>query len=291
MPSLDTLQANKLPPKTLIYGEPKSGKTLMVGRLAATRKLVILDNEGGAKTLLAPENLDPKHRGNVNLIAFPDTKVYPISSVSIRQILSLPASFVHNLCHKHGAHNCKKCGKDFTPFSLQKDVIDANAILVIDTLSQMTSSYIEYIRAEANRQLIPNLQALDLDNKSSMDKFKDDEKFDYGDWNHLANLCFELLQAIQAAPYEIIAITHPTMVKHEDGSLKLTPSMGSDKFTVKVARHFDNVIFAEVKLGKYTYSSMPGLANAVVGSRYGIDVSKVDSKKHYSILEPFHPGK
>jgi hypothetical protein len=292
MPTLDEHSKIKLPPKTLIYGDPKTGKTTQVGKLAATRKLVFLENEGGAKSLLAEDNLKSEYRKNINLIDFPDTKTYPISSVTIRRILSMPVSTVFNLCHAHGSHNCPKCKAaklQFSPFSIQKDVIESNAILVIDSLGQLTSSYIEYIRADANRDLVANLTALDLDKPETINKFKDDEKFNFDDWNHLGNLCCELLQAIQAAPYEVIAITHPSMVKHEDGSTRLTPSMGSDKFTVKVARHFDNVIYAEIKLGKYVYSSVPTMANAIVGSRYGIDISKVDMKKHYSILEPFHP--
>jgi glycogen debranching enzyme len=180
-------------------------------------------------------------------------------------------------------------GKPFSKFSIQKDIIDAKAILVIDSLSQMTSSYIEYIRAKVNKDLEKNLMGLDLEKTETMDKFSDDEKFNYDQWNYLGNLCWEILKAIQAAPFEVIAITHPVMAKYEDGSTKITPSMGSDRFAVKVANHFDNVIYAEFKLGKYAYSSTPGLNGAIVGSRSGIDISKVDPKVAYSLLEPFHP--
>jgi len=292
MPSLAETGPEKLPPHTLIYAESKVGKTRLYGRLAKTRKLVVFDNEHSARTLTNKDNLDPAYHSNISLWQLPDTKTFPIASVTVRQILSMPPTQEFNLCHAHVNHNCPKCKtamKPFSKFSIKKDVIDANAILVVDTLSQLTSSYIEFIRAKQNRELEKNLMGLDLNKQDTIDKFKDDEKLDWDDWAHLGNLCWELLKAIQAAPYEVIAVTHPVMAKYEDGSSRITPSMGSDKFAIKVANHYDNVIYGEIKLGKYLWHTMPSLNGAIVGSRDNIDISKVDPNKHYSLLEPFHP--
>lgn len=293
MASLEQADSLKLPPHTLIYGESKTGKTRMYGRLAKTRKLVILDNEGSTRTLMAEGNLSPEYRKNVSVIRLPDTKIFPISSVTIRKILSLPPQTKFNFCNEHGNHNCPRCkasGKPFTEFSVQKDVIEANAILVIDTLSQLTSAYIEFIRAKENKNLPTTLGNLSLDNLSTLDNLKDSEKLEWDDWAHLGNLCWEVLKAIQSAPYEIIAVTHPIMAMYEDGTKRITPSMGTDKFSVKVANHFDNVIYAEFKLGKYNYQTVPSLNNAVCGSRDAIDISKIKETEHYSLLEPFHPA-
>lgn len=292
MPSLAEIGPEKLPPHTLIYAESKVGKTRMYGRLAKTRKLVVFDNEHSSRTLANADNLDPQYHKNISLWQLPDTRQFPIASVTIRQILSCPPTVEWNLCHAHVNHNCMKCkmaGKPFSKFSIQKDIIDVNGILVIDTISQLTSSYIEFIRAKANKGLETNLAGLNLDKQETLDKLRDDEKLEWDDWAHLGNLCWELLKAIQAAPFEIIAVTHPIMAKFEDGSSKITPSMGSDKFAVKVANHFDNVVYGEIKMGKYAWQTMPSLNGAIVGSRDNIDISKLDEKKFYSLLEPFHP--
>lgn len=293
MPSLADVGPGKLPPHTLIYAESKVGKTLLYGRLAKTRKLVVFDNEHSARTFTNEENLPAEYHKNIDLWQLPDTKTFPIASVTIRQILSCPPKQEFNLCHAHVNHNCPKCKmamKPFSKFSIQKNVIDVGAILVIDTLSQLTSSYIEFIRNKANKGLEDNLMNLNLEKQETLDKLKDDEKLDWDEWAHLGNLCWELLKAIQAAPYEVIAVTHPVMAKYEDGTSKITPSMGSDKFAVKVANHFDNVVYGEIKLGKRSWFTMPSLNGAIVGSRDNIDISKVDEKKHFSLLEPFHPA-
>lgn len=292
MASLEQADKLRLPPHTLIYGESKTGKTRLYGRLAKTRKLVILDNEGSTRTLMSSENLDPEYRKNISVIRLPDTKIFPISAVTVRKIISMPPTTKFNFCDEHGNHNCPRCKKEmksFTPFSLKDDVIAPGAILVIDTLSQLTSAYIEFIRAKDNRNLETNLNQLSLDNLATLDPLKDAEKLEWDDWAHLGNLCWEILKAIQAAPYEIIAVTHPVMAIYEDGTKRITPSMGTDKFSVKVANHFDNVIYSEFKLGKYSYQTVPSLNNAVCGSRDAIDISRVDATKHYSLLEPFHP--
>jgi hypothetical protein len=293
MPTLAETGAEKLPPHTLIYAESKVGKTRLYGRLAKTRKLVVFDDERSARTLSNADNLSPEYHKNISLWQLPDTKTFPIASVSIRQILSCPPTQEFNFCHAHVNHNCPKCkmqGKPFSKFSVKKDIMDVNGIMVIDTLSQLTSSYIEFIRAKQNRGLEANLMNLNLEKQETIDKFKDDEKLEWDDWAHLGNLCWELLKAIQTAPFEVIAVTHPVMAKYEDGSSKITPSMGSDKFAIKVANHFDNVIYGEIKLGKYNWQTMPSLNGAIVGSRDNIDIAKVDEKKHYSLLEPFHPA-
>ena len=290
MPALSS--ENILPPKTLLYAESKVGKTRMAGRLAKTRKLVILDNEGSTKTLLDPSNLDPAHHKNINVLTFPDSKNFPISSVMIRKILGMPTSTVFNFCHAHTNHNCPVCktaGKPFSPFSIKKDVIDAKAILVIDTLSQMTSSFIEYIRRNPKNPYDANLANLSLENQASIDKFNDGEKLDWDKWGELGNLCFEILKGIQAATYEIIAITHPIMAVYEDGTKKITPSMGTDKFSLKVAGHFDNVIYGSISMGKYKWISQPDLSGAIAGCRTPIDISKLSEATNYSLLEPFHP--
>lgn len=282
-----------LPPKTLVYGESKVGKTRLVGRLAKTRKLVILDNEGSTKSLLDSSNLDPKYHANINVLTLPDTKNFPISSVMIRKILGMPVSTVFNFCHAHTNHNCPVCkasGKPFSPFSIQKDVIEAKAILVIDTLTQMTSSFIEYIRRDPKNPYATNLANLSWENEASVKKFNDGEKLDWDKWGELGNLCFEILKGIQSAPYEIIAITHPVLAVFEDGSKKITPAMGTDKFSPKVANHFDNVVYGSISLGKYKWISQPDLSGAVVGCRTPMDISKLNETTNYSLLEPLHPS-
>ena len=292
MPSLDSVSTEY--PHTLVYGESKVGKTRLVGRLAKTRKLVIADNEGSTKTLLDPLNLDPAYKNNVNVLTLPDSKNFPISSVMVRKMLGMPYNSVFNFCHAHTNHNCPKCkatGKPFSPFSIQKDVIDQNAILVIDTISQMTSSFIEYIRRDPKNPYDTNIANLAWENPASIAKFNDGEKLDWDKWNELGNLCFEILKGIQAAPFEIIAITHPIMAVYEDGTKKITPSMGTDKFSTKVANHFDNVVYGYISIGKYKWISQPDLSGAVAGCRTPVDISALDEKTNYSLLEPLHPAK
>ena len=74
--------------KVLVYGAPKTGKTALVGKLAAAGfKLHWLDLENGIKTLLNPAILPISARANVNVISVPDHRLYPVAIDTVRDIL------------------------------------------------------------------------------------------------------------------------------------------------------------------------------------------------------------
>jgi hypothetical protein len=250
--------------KILVYGPPKSGKTRLVGRLASTHKLLYVDNEQSTTTLLHPDNLQASFLPSIELIQLRDTPNYPIAAETI---LRLTEGKVLNICDAHGKHDCAICKKDTTGsatwVSYDPNAFDASNILVVDSLTQFTTSCMNVI---------------------SLGK-PDTFKFEHDHWAMLKRMMEKFMLWVQNVPMHVVCVTHEELLPMEDGKMRVMPAMGSSKFAPHTAKFFDHVVYLKLQGKDHKAGSSTGWdLQAVTGSRSNLKLETVDASKVYSPL-------
>jgi SpoVK/Ycf46/Vps4 family AAA+-type ATPase len=91
--------------RVLIYGESMTGKTTLAGTLAAKYKMIWFDLEKGYESLL---KLPAAAQENIELIAIPDSKIYPIAIETFLKVFTGKEVFI---CEEHGKVSCPVCKK------------------------------------------------------------------------------------------------------------------------------------------------------------------------------------
>ena len=182
---------------TLIFGEPKVGKTELAGRLAEYFKIIWLDLENGSRTLRT--RIPKEFHKNIELVKIPDTRTNP---VGIETLLKIYTGAPVNICNLHGIVNCVSCGK--IPNSSTRICLNElnreEHLVVCDGLSQLTDSAY-----------------------AKIGKGDPTYKFEWDDWLAMNQLLAMVLSAQQQAKYNSLFITHEVEVEMEDGSKKIVP--------------------------------------------------------------------
>lgn len=244
--------------RVCVYGGPKSGKSLLVGKLAEKYKLIWLDNEQGWGVL---RQLPVEWQKNINIISIPDSKTFPIAAETWMKIIKGDKVEV---CQDHGKVSCAICRKEnklFEPLELKST--PADTIVVFDSLTQLSQSFIAHITKN---------QA-------------DDYKLEYDDWGNLKVLIEKFLSQVQVAPYNIVCITHEEETEFEDKKKRIVPVSGSSKSSRNTAKYFDHVVYVEVKNKKHVAGSGTDYGMSIVtGSRMGV---KLEIKTEPSLLDIF----
>jgi hypothetical protein len=238
--------------KILVYGDPKTGKTDLVGRLAEKKKLWWFDIEDGVKTLLHSPRMKPEWFNNIELFSIPDRQEVPIA---IDTVLRVIKGGEQRICWKHGACGCLKCLKDapenFSSINVSEFTNDD--IWVLDSGSQMASSIMNYI----GRKTLEG------------DKW---QEFSPG-WDEFKKqgiISNRLYGYLQHAPFNVVVISHGFLVKMEDGKQKIVPIGGTTEYSKEFAKFFDDVVYCEVVNKKHKFASSSTYSgNIVMGSRTG----------------------
>ena len=252
---LDTYKASAAR-KVLVYGAPKTGKTELVGSLAALDfRLWWFDLEDGIKTLLRPDSLARTGLSNIELFKIPDTQEFPVACATLHKVAK---GGPLKICHKHGVVNCQKCSS--LPASEHSTINTSEFthrdILVIDSVSQLAASTMNQIG------------------------FKEISKSDEWrpDWEHYAKQGFlmdRIFTIFQQAPFNVVCVSHETMVEMEDKTKKLVPIGGTSNFSKVFAKYFDDCIYTEIVNGKFrAYSDASQKSSAIVGSRTGKKITE-----------------
>lgn len=247
-----TTKAPSTTKRVLIYGGPKSGKSLLAGKLAEHYNLHWFDAENGYSVLY---QLPTAWQERIDIIAIPDSRVMPMA---VETWLKVIKGTEHFVCEAHGKCSCALCRKTNQPENrVCFNEMGPDDIVVFDSLTQFTNSCISNIT-----KLQP-----------------DDYKMEFADWGQLSVLIDKFLSQVQAARYNIVCITHESEVELEDGRNKLVPVSGSSKSSRNTAKYFDEVIYVEVKNKKHVAGSSTGYSNsAVTGSRTGVELEKAGDK-------------
>lgn len=258
----------RIPQHVIIAGNPFSGKSTLVSKLAeAGFKLLWFSLDGKHSVL---NKLSQKAKENIEIIVLPDTKDFPVAIDTMKKVLTKVGD--HNICDRHGQIDCSVCKKDNLSFSIVNLYKIANDpeyiwIVVIDNISQLADS------------------AENLARKAG--KLKDDEKTEWDHYNHYQFLMKSCLSAIQASPFNVICTAHLTESEMDDGKKMLVPMVGSTVYSRKVGGYFDHCLFLEiVNMSHRGASSSTFRASVLTGSTLDI---KLEDMKEPSLV-PFFNG-
>jgi hypothetical protein len=247
----------------LLYGPPKlGGKTWLAGQLSRFGfRLRFIDLENGRTTLY---QLPLEAQNNIDVINIQDTKDFPIAAETVPKIFKGdPVS----VCNTHGKVGCMICLKndpaDFTKVFL-KDMKE-DEIVILDSLTQFSNSLMSHIGRDKDDLWRP----------------------EWSDYRTQGAMLDRLLSTIQNATYNVIVITHESMVPLEDGKERLVPVAGTTNFSRNTAKYFDEVIYCAVKNKKHVAASSSTYAHDILtGSRTGAILEKEDEA---SLLKIFRP--
>ncbi len=275
MAKLNTKQASQTH-RILIFGPPKTGKSLLAGKLAEYYNLLWFDLENGHETLF---QLPEEWQERIELINIPDTRSFPMAiETCLKVIKGKPIS----ICDAHGKVSCMICKREETEASKGADhqILDLHSqyfidvelnslthedVVVFDSMTQLTNSAIAHIT------------------KSQ----PDDYKLTYDDWGNLGKLMDIFLSHIQQAGYNVVVISHDTEAETEGKKKKLVPVAGTRNFSRNAAKYFDHVIYAEVKNKKHVFASSTTYNNTILtGSRTDV---VLEDKNEGSLLAIFKP--
>jgi len=245
--------------KVLVYGPPKSGKTALVGKLAAAGfQLHWLDLENGIKTLLNPAILEPKYRGNVNVIPIPDHRLYPVAIDTVRELLR---GGLKRICVAHGKVACPICSKQPDAKHSELDILKLGAkdILVIDSMSQLANSAM-------NRGILKELQ------KPGGEEYKKT----FTDYAVQGSLMEQVLSFIQAVDVNICVISHEMESESLEGREKIVPVAGTRNFSLTSAKYFDSVVYCTVTNKQHrAHSSTTYSPTIITGSRLPVSIDDI----------------
>ena len=255
---LTTIEASspRLPTKLIIFGGPKTGKSEAVGKLAEKFNLHWFDLENGFETLL---KLPTEWKERINLYQIPDTRSFP---VAIQTMLKVIKGGKHTICYKHGVVGCPKCavafkGQEVSEYAntFSVDDLGYDDILVVDSLTQLTSSAIAHI---------------------TKDK-PDDYKLEFDDWGNLGKLMDIFLSHVQQSPFHVACISHESEVILEDKKKRIVPVSGTTNFSRNTAKYFGHVVYSSVNNKKHTFGSATDYAmNIVTGSRTDVAIENLE---------------
>lgn len=242
--------------KIIVYGEPKAGKTALVGQLAREFKLHWFDFEKGVKTLRNEDMLPKEFRKNISVYNIPDHKDLPIGLDVLRKLFKGGA---RKFCYEHGMDGCLSCSK--TPGLKWSDSIDLatfgdNDILVIDSWTQIAeSAYNKVVRLAVK---------------------KDEEyKATFDDWRSQGEYLREVLSKIQACNINICVISHEMDVEKDEKKEKIVPLGGTRNFSKTVGKYFDEVIYCQRQNKQHkSYNSSTWNNTHLTGGRSGVKLEE-----------------
>lgn len=251
--------------KILVYGAPKTGKTELVAGLAEEKKLWWFDLEDGIKSALTSPRIKKEWLANIEYFHIQDTQIYPVAFDTLLRTIK---GGKHEICHAHGAIGCMKCKAAQAATSpIDLGGFTNNDVLVIDSGSQLSSSVMNMIR------------------RADIAADKWDSKPDWDDYAKQGIMLDRIFSILQQAPFNVVVISHESLVEMEDGKKKLVPIAGTSNFSKTFAKYFDDVVYAEVVNKKHRFASSTTYSGSIVlGSRSGKELEKMESPK---LLELF----
>lgn len=244
-------EAGRPPRHILVYGPPKSGKTVAVGRLAEKLRLKVVDLEDSIKSLANPEVFKPEWANNVEVFSIPDKQTYPMGIETILKILKGTKT---DVCHLHGKASCPQpaCKQPGAFSSIDLSAFTQDDVLVIESYSQLAESAMNYIMRDA----------------IAKDNF--DAKAGWDEYGKQGRILERIGSTIQVAPYNVIVTSHELMIEMEDGTKKIVPIGGTSNASKVFAKYFDDVVYCEVVNKKHRLiSSTTAKPNVLAGSRAG----------------------
>ena len=247
MTQLSTLTTENAPQRILIYGPPKSGKSVAAGMLSQYFNVLYIDLENAMSAL--KNNIPEEFQAKINYIKLNDSQDNP---VAIKLLPDIMKGKSVTICSRHSKAACMDCRKaGLQPETISTGNIGIETVVVLDSFTQLTDSVIGLVGAD-----------LDLD-----------DKFQYDHWGEVGRRLSNLMSTIQVAPYHIVAISHEQIVTMPNKVEKLVPTLGTRNTSKSVGRYFDHLVRMDVRNRDFkSYSAQGSQTNALVGSRSNLDM-------------------
>jgi hypothetical protein len=243
----------------LIYGSPKSGKTLLAGSLAEGMKVIWVDIENGVHTL---RQLPKEWLANITLISIPDIRTNPAAATTVVEMLKGAEGYV---CNQHGRWKCASCKEPSQHQVVNLGAMEADSVVVFDGMTQYATSVMNAITSGKPVSYVPNWEDY---RKQGLD---------------IANM----LAIWKQSKFNRVAISHETFTETEDGKRIYAAAIGTDKFAPFVAGTFNNVIYMDKRNDKFIGGSTANFKmGSQAGSREGFELEK-DTSKYQSLLPLF----
>lgn len=253
MPKATELKQNHTR-RVLVYGPPKTGKTVLVAQLAEHFDNVHwFDFDSGHSVLFNQSMVKPNLLDNMMIYTIPDNKDDPNALATALKVLRGGKT---NICHEHGRVNCMICktqGKGFDEFHLQS--LGPKDLVVFDALSTLWSSILAQVSAKED----------------------DDYKFLQDDWGVAGKYTDMIMGFIKAAKHtNFVCISHVLESDPKDKKPAQTfPQFGTRNFSRNLGKDFDDVIYCDVLNGKYiAASSGSWRMNIKTGTRSSVELEK-----------------
>lgn len=266
-------------PRVCVFGRPKTGKSLLVGKLAERFNLIWFDLENGHEVLF---QLPKEWQRRISLIKVPDTSSYPIAVETMLKVIK--ATGPVEICHEHAKVGCAICRRKEVDAAKNTDStqnddihdhyfatynpleIDKDTIVVVDSDTQLADSGIAHVTKNQ----------------------KDEYKLDWDDWGKLGRLMHIFHSHVQNSKIQLAIISHETEAE-EEGSKKKTivPVAGTRRFSSNVSKVFSSVVYCEKKNKKHVFaSSSEYKTNVLTGSRSGIAIEDMEEPSLIPLFRP-----
>lgn len=252
----------------LIYGDPKTGKTRLVGtaaKLPEVKRIFWFDGENGYETLMKM-GLTTEEMKKINLFRIPDTREVPrFIETTLKAFTS---KTVNNICDAHGKLDCQICAKSGSSESqfLLSDCTHDD-LVVVDSGSQLGESAMSLAM---------------LGNPVTA-------KPEYEQYAAQGKYLSDILGVMQACRNtNFVMITHSIAIEEEMNGVKKDkyfPLIGTRAFSQKCAKYFGTVVYADRKLGKHVAGSSSVYSpNVITGSRLNVQIEKAAELSMKAIL-------
>lgn len=255
-------QLQQLPNQRIcVYGEPKTGKTELVAKLAEKYNLLWFDLENGFSPLF---KLPKEWQERIDLVRVPDTQNYPIAIETMLKVITGSKLLICNEHGKAGCTMCMKSGGATTEVCLKDLANKHDTIVVVDSMTQLANSAMNWI----------------------MTKSKDD-KPGWPEFRQQGTIMDKFLGDTQQSTWNIVCITHVSEVEQEDGKTKLVPVAGTRNFSRNTAKYFDHVVYCRVANKKHSFGSGTTFdTQALTGSRTDASIEGMEIPSLLPFFDP-----
>lgn len=268
MPSLADTQINEMD-HAIVYGEPGSGKTTLVGLLSEFYNLLWFDGDKGLTAL--KHNLHPELLKRIIPIRILDNTSTPNFCMTMLRVITGKPT---RICLGHGIVECPICiasQKQLITVELNK--LPKNWVAVTDSHTQFYVSTLAF--------------AFYKETGKAANDVADDYKGNFDYWNIARNIVEKYGNYLKDLPCKYVSISHESLEDMENSTKKLVPVGGSSNANKNYAKYFGTEVNAKIVNGKHVfYSSTTATPGVQTKSRSNV---ALELKAVPSLLHVFNP--
>jgi hypothetical protein len=243
----------------VIYGAPKTGKTLSICLLSEFYHILFLDGDKGLKTAI--RTLPTEMQARIHPIRIPDNTSNPVFWNSI---LKLITGRQVTICVGHGIVDCPICKQSQAQLAtIALNKLPKNWVVAMDSITQFVASAMASINRKATN------------GKDTNDEFK----FTFDEWGVLRNMTEKFGNYLKDLECNFLAVSHDMLVKTEDEKTsKIVPIGGTENASRAFAKYFSTAVNCRILNKKHVFvTSSTDNANIQTGSRSNVRLETAET--------------